>query len=187
MTISQAHIVGEQDPTSWEGWKDRLCEVFGGGYRDPEKLTIFQHGMQTVFNWLIGEMGHLSPEVSAGRAAKLEAELILIKRVLEIYARGYASVGGVHKAILTVADARDAAVEELKRQARAEAEREGEMSEQEELLIRSRALTLLAKELAEWLEKNDYGLPFTTRVVSADNIESEVVERARQEIADEPH
>ena len=58
--ISQATIIGQRPPTTWQEYaRDCRC-VFGGGYRTAQEREIFHHGIQTAFNAVEADMPPLA-------------------------------------------------------------------------------------------------------------------------------
>jgi hypothetical protein len=52
--MSQATIIGEPQPRTWDDFERNCLATFGGGHRG-ECFEAFQHGMSTVFNLLRAE------------------------------------------------------------------------------------------------------------------------------------
>lgn len=55
MPKSQAQAIDAPNHKTWADYRKGCLMTFRGGYRDSEKLSIFQHGMETIFNLLEAE------------------------------------------------------------------------------------------------------------------------------------
>lgn len=55
MPRSQAQAIDEPIHKTWADYRNGCLMTFHGGYCDAEELSIFQHGMETVFNLLESE------------------------------------------------------------------------------------------------------------------------------------
>lgn len=52
---SQCQIIGTPAVKSWNDYENGCLATYGGGYRTEEELSIFHHGIVTVFNLLRAE------------------------------------------------------------------------------------------------------------------------------------
>lgn len=55
MPRSQAQAINEPTHKTWEDYRKGCLMTFHGGYHNAEEVSIFQHGMETVFNLLKSE------------------------------------------------------------------------------------------------------------------------------------
>ena len=84
--LSQATVIGRELPTTWAGWRERLLSTFLGGYtRSDNKhlLPVYQHGINTVFNWLEDEMAHLPPIYGGSNLVPLDIVLKIVQERAE--------------------------------------------------------------------------------------------------------
>jgi len=58
--ISQATIIGQAPPQTWQELARDCKLAFGGGYHTAVDRAIFNHGMQTAFNLIDGEFPPLA-------------------------------------------------------------------------------------------------------------------------------
>ena len=89
--ISQATIIGQRPPTTWQEYaRDCRC-VFGGGYRTAQEREIFHHGIQTAFNAVEADM---PPFALCKRADANQAKATLcdeMEKALRLSATWFAS------------------------------------------------------------------------------------------------
>lgn len=81
--MSQVQAFGGPLPVTWDDYERGCILTYGGGYREPETILVFRHGMNTVFNLLRrefppAEQCKAAPELLAACQQALDEITVLV-------------------------------------------------------------------------------------------------------------
>ncbi len=106
MTRSQSQAINQKEHKTWEDYRDGCLNTYRGGHDEDDGLSIFHHGINTVFNLLEKEFPQpheifkaTEPFAELLRAANYLADSLDIAEAPE---RGHAQVMALRNVTITI-------------------------------------------------------------------------------------